>query len=210
MMTGSELNTLLKIPDVEIEKTEITSNNTLSIYLRSTKQGTKCRCCGKHIEKSYGFDREQSIRHTGVFGNKCYLIIKKPRYECPYCESKPVMTQELSWSNRKSSYTIEYEKHIMLSLVNSTIEDVSAKERIGYGAIEGMLERYIKLDINWEEIKELNVIGIDEIALRKGHQDFATLISVHDDNHGVQILGILEGRKKETVKKFSQYSQEVA
>lgn len=208
-MTGSELNLLLGIPDVAIEKTEI-KNNTLLIYVRSTQQGTKCRCCGKHIEKPYGFDREQSIRHRGIFGRECYLIFKKTRYECPYCESKPVTTQELSWSKRKSSYTIEFEKHIMLSLVNSTIEDVSAKERIGYGAIEGILERYITLDINWEEIKELNVIGIDEIALRKGHQNFATLISVQDGNNGVQILGILEGRKKESVKKFSQHSQEVA
>lgn len=206
MITESELNLLLGIPDVEIEKTEI-KNNILFIHLRSTKQGTKCRCCGKPIEKRYGFDREQSIRHIGIFGRECYLIIKKARYECPYCEYNPVTTQELSWNNRKSSYTIEFEKHIMLSLVNSTIEDVSAKEKIGYGAIEGILGRYIKLDINWKEIKELNVIGIDEIALRKGHQNFVTLISAQDRNNGVQILGILEGRKKESVKKFSQHSQ---
>ena len=95
----------------------------------------------------------------------------------------------------------------MLSLINSTIEDVSTKECIGYGAIEGILERHINSRIDWKEIKSLDVIGVDEISMKKGHKDFATLVTTRDEAEGIRILAVLEGHKKETVKKFSLYSQ---
>jgi len=95
----------------------------------------------------------------------------------------------------------------MLSLINSTIEDISTKESIGYGAIEGILERHINSEVDWKEIKSLDVIGIDEISMRKGHKDFATLVTTRDEVDGIRILAVLKGRKKDTVKKFSLYSQ---
>lgn len=93
-------------------------------------------------------------------------------------------------------------------MVNGTIEDVSVKESVGYGAIEGILERYIKSEADWNDIKSLKVIGIDEIGLRKGHGNFVTVVTGRDEStEEPRILAVLEGRKKEVVKKFSRYSR---
>ena len=206
-MTEIDFHSILGIPDVAIEKTGMNSNDEFIIYVKSTKKGTNCHCCGKHTDIQYGFDREQKIRHLSIFGKPSYIVIKQPRYKCQKCDNKPITTQQQSWRTRNCPNTIPFEKHILLSLINSTIEDVSAKESIGYGAIEGILERHINSEVDWEEIKSLNVIGVDEISMRKGHKDFATLVTTRDEAEGIRILAVLKGRKKDTVKKFSLYSQ---
>jgi hypothetical protein len=43
-------------------------------------------------------------------------------------------TQQLEWYSAKSPNTKAYEKYLLLHLVNSTIEDVSTKEGLGYKA----------------------------------------------------------------------------
>lgn len=54
-----------------------------------------------------------------------------------------------------------------------------------------------------EAYKKIEVIGIDEIALKKGHDDFVTVVTGVSSGN-LLILGILEGRKKVTVKDFLQ------
>jgi transposase len=49
--------------------------------------------------------------------------------------------------------------------------------------------------------KKIEVIGIDEISLKKGHKDYVTIITgLEADN--LLILGVLEGRKKAPLKSF--------
>jgi transposase len=65
----------------------------------------------------------------------------------------------------------------------------------------GVIDRYISEEVDWDKIKKLEVIGIDEISLKKGHKDYATIITgyLHEK---IRILGVLEGRKKETIEEF--------
>jgi len=85
--------------------------------------------------------------------------------------------------------------------VNSTVEDVSIKEDVGYEAIMGIIDRYISTEVNWKAIQRLYVIGIDEIALKKGHKDFVTIVTMRVGNE-TRILAVLKDRKKDTVKAF--------
>jgi len=54
------------------------------------------------------------------------------------------------------------------------IEDVALKEEIGVKAIEGIIDRHLKRQVNWKEIKRARVLGLDEIALQKGHDVWLT------------------------------------
>lgn len=88
-----------------------------------------------------------------------------------------------------------------MALINSTIADVSIKEKIGYEVIEGIIERQIDVDVDWDKIKGLDVIGIDEISIKKGHKDFVVIITAFIAGE-LRILAVLKDRKKDTVKKF--------
>ena len=107
----------------------------------------------------------------------------------------------MSWYNSKSRQTKAYEEYVLLNLINSTVSDVSLKENLGYFTITGIIDRYIGAAVNWDEIQRLDVIGLDEISLKKWHQDFVTIVT---GRLGTQtmILAVLENRLKTTVKTF--------
>src|SRR3990172_2478526 len=194
----TEISVFLDIPDIEVIGVERTKNGDYYISVQSTQKGTTCRKCGKFIEKFHGYEKEIVLRHLPILDNKVFIKIKPIRY---MCSDKPTTTQKSSWYTPRSSYTNAYEEYILRCLINSTVEDVSIKEDIGYESIMGVIDRYISEEVDWDKIKKLEVIGIDKISLKKGHKDYATIITgyLHEK---IRILGVLEGRKKETVEEF--------
>ena len=55
----------------------------------------------------------------------------------------------------------------VLQLVNSTVEDVSIKEGPAYESMAGALERRIEGSVDWTGIAEIEILGLDEIALKE-------------------------------------------
>jgi len=120
----------------------------------------------------------------------------------PKGEKKVTTTQQLGWHQAKSPHSRPYEEHVLLQLVNSTIEDVSHKEGLGYDAVEGIVARNVSTKVDWGEFERLDTLGIDEIALKKGHQEYVVPITARMDDGRLKILTVLPDRKKKTVKKF--------
>ena len=191
---------ILGISDITVENVEITDNNEFIITVKSTKEEVRCKKC-EGITSPHGYGRMVELRHLPIFGNETYIRIAPPRGICRNCDDNPTTTQENDWYNGASSCTKAYERHILLSLINSTISDVSIKENIGYKAISGMVDRYIETKVNWEDITEIGLLGIDEISLKKGYKDYVTLITSRVGKES-RILEIIKGRGKAEVKAF--------
>ncbi len=75
------------------------------------------------------------------------------------------------------------------------------KENVGYDAVDGVINRRISNEINWGKIKIIGLLGIDEISLRKGYQDFMTLVTSRYNNK-TRILAVIKGREKTVIKEF--------
>ncbi len=191
----------LDIPDIDIKNMEIIKNEDIIITVVSTVEGTRCHKCGREIVKPYGCGRQIELRHLSILGMNTHIRISPARYQCTHCDGKPVTTQTLNWYDPRSPHTKVYEEHILLEMVNSTVEDVSIKEDLGYEAVMGIIHRCIETEVGWKEIKILDTIGLDEISLKKGHKDFVTLVTARVDKK-ITILAVLKGRKKKTVKEF--------
>lgn len=192
----------LDIENVKIEGVEFTTNHEIVITVTSTFEGTHCQHCGKEIKNFYGFSREITLRHLSILGKPTFIHIKPKRYQCPYCSDHPTTTQKLAWYDPLSPHTRAYENHILLNLVNSTVMDVSIKEDLGYEAVMGIIDRHVSKEVNWNDFKELEIVGVDEIALKKGHKDYVTVVSTRSAEGDNRILAILKDREKATVKKF--------
>jgi transposase len=191
----------LDIPDVEILKVEKNKVEDLIITVRSTKHSCLCHKCGKEAKKINGYAEAILVRHLSILGHQVYLRIKPVRYQCEYCDDKTTTTEQASWYNRRSKFTKAYEEYLLKMLINSTITDISHKEAVSFDDIEGILNRRIEKEVNWDSLKKINILGLDEIALKKGHKDFIVIVSARVGG-GIKILGILPDRKKETVKAF--------
>ena len=72
---------------------------------------------------------------------------------------------------------------------------MSIKEAVGKKVVRGVIDRWISQEIDWKSLKKLGLLGIDEIALRKGYQDYLTLVTGRIDDQ-VRLIGVIEGREK--------------
>ena len=191
----------IDLPNIEIDSIEINRDGEYEIRAHSTQEGCTCRACGRHIDKRHGEDREVRLRHLSILGRPTYIIIAPVRYRCMDCEDHPTTTQQLDWYVRRSPHTIPYEHYILLSLKGRTPAEVSAIEGVGYAAVMGIIDRHISAEVDWAEIGGICILGLDEISLRKGHNDFITVVS-RRCNGQVEVIALLRGRKKEVVKAF--------
>jgi transposase len=82
-------------------------------------------------------------------------------------------------------------------LINSTVADAAHKLGVSEETIDGILDRWIERTVDWDAWERLGVIGLDEIALKRGHRDFVVLVTVPLEGGGVEILAVLADRKKE-------------
>jgi len=80
--------------------------------------------------------------------------------------------------------------------------DVASKLTISDETVLGVLKRWVSPQVHWHEFEHIKVVGIDAIALKRGHRDYVTLITVPLMPQGVAVLAILADRKKQTVVDF--------
>lgn len=92
----------------------------------------------------------------------------------------PTTSQQYDWCERKSKTTKALDQYINHQLIHSTIEDVGRKERLSSELVESALNREVNTAVDWSIYTNLETIGIDEIAIRKGHNNYLTIISVKD------------------------------
>ena len=127
-MAKAQITIPLDIPDVRVLQTTVGERGEILIMIESTKAGTACRKCGRWITKLHGRDEWVTIRHLPVFGRPSYLRYRPKRYQCQGCEGHPTTTEKLEWQDANSPHSFAYDNHLLLQLVNSTVEEVSLKE----------------------------------------------------------------------------------
>src|SRR3954471_16752844 len=189
----------LDIPEVRLLQTEITKDGELILTIESTLHSTTCRRCGRTITEGHGLDEPRLLRHLPILGRVVYLRIRPKRFRCPYCDDHPTTTQELEWYDPNALHTKAYERHLIVQLVNSTVTDVVAKEDVSYDALLGILDRWIATTIDWQALEPFTVLGIDEIALKKGHRDFVAVLTAKATTNRLHVLAILPDRLKATL-----------
>ena len=198
MEDNTKLEELLGIKGIKITKTEMYGWSDFLIHVETTTDVIHCRKCGKKTEKCHGVAKEVKLRHLPMGNRVTYIIIKPKRGMCKHCEGRPTSNQTTDWYSPQQRQTKLYEDHIMLSAINSTVSDVSRKEKIGYMEAAGILSRKVLDEVNWDEIKAIGSLGIDEIAVKKGYSGYLTIISSHFDGRKT-ILKVIKGKKKEDV-----------
>jgi transposase len=189
----------LDIPNVRILQSDVTKSNELILTVESRLSSTSCRRCGRTLTEQHGVDRARLLRHLPVLGRPLYLRIRPKRFRCPDCDGYPTTTQVLDWYDPDALHTKAYEQHLIVQLVNSTIADVGIKEDVSYAALLGILDRWIAKSVEWDTLKPFTTLGIDEIALKKGHREYVAVITAQTAAGKLHLLAVLPDRLKATV-----------
>ena len=160
----------LDLPEVRVLKYEVSGQ--IIIAVESTREWAICHKCGQKIREFHSYGRQLRLRHMPILGRPVIIEIRPKRFRCPTCEGNPTTTQKLEWYDERSQNTKAYDQWLLLQTIGSTISDVARKEGISYDRVLGSIERLVLATVDWDEIEQLYVLGLDEIALKKGHRDF--------------------------------------
>ena len=203
MGSKTKLKIDLKLNSIKVKKVTIDSNGDYHIYVSCTATNTSCYLCGKKITKSHGQCNESRIEHLPILDQRVFIHVKWPRFKCDECDDNPTTSFKPNWLNDTGSLTREYENYCLKFLINTTIKDVAEKLSTTEEVIEGIIYRNIKTTINWNQVKPTK-IGLDEIALRKGHSHYVTIVSDLSNNTKIKILAVIDGRSKDDILPFLQ------
>jgi transposase len=193
---------LLGVDEVEVLSAGVNEQGELIIDVESTVKSTSCHKCHQEASQGHGHDEARLVRHLPVFGLKSYVRFRPKRFGCGHCPEAPTTTHQVQWCLPRSPHSRAFEEHILLQLVNSTVEDVSHKEEVSYDEVLGIIDRHLGVAVNWSEFEQLGVMGIDEIALKKGHQDYVVIVTARLNDGQVKLLAVLPDRTKKTLVKF--------
>jgi transposase len=199
----AEFRIPLDIPSLEIISQATNNKGEIILSVRSTKTETPCHKCGKPATIRHGNGPTQTIRHLPVLDTPMYLVITSVRYKCEHCDGSITTTEAYDWCKKGSHITNGLSDYLMRQLIHSTVEDVTKKEKIGYKKLTVAINNTIATEVNWASYVSLKILGIDEIAIKKGHKDYVTVISTKSTPDGqVSVLAVLPGRLKKDVVAF--------
>ena len=191
----------LELSGFEIINTEETSRDIIA-FGKTTESGTKCRICGILADRFHGYDEQRLVRHLSACGKLLYLAYCPARYQCTECDLQlPTTTATPSFHYVKSQFTYEFEQRILLELVNSTVVDAGKKYEVTEKELQGIVDRHLAGKVDWSKFTNLGVIGIDEIAIKKGRSNYITIVTAIVEGK-VVILGVILGRRKRDIKRF--------
>jgi transposase len=105
-------------------------------------------------------------RDLGAAGFRIELKFERVRVSCPRCG---VRVEALDWLARNPRYTARYALHVSALCRKMTIKDVAQAERLHHTTVKDLDNLYMAEQLPRHPMPTTVAIGVDEIAIRKGH-----------------------------------------
>ena len=178
------LTQLLAIPNYTVVGVEMTED-TITLSIESTLEGRKCPRCGRYCADLHE-NHPRVVRDLPISGKICYLRFVRRRFFCPVC-NKP-FSEPLGFVQEHRDYTNRYQEQIFHQVRENNITSVQRFEDLTYDQIESIFLTEARERIPANPFANLKRLGIDEISLRKGKQDFVLVLTNLDTAEVVDVL----------------------
>ena len=184
------ISKVFNISELNIENITISVEN-ITIDVESPKSSRKCKHCGEDCttvhQKSY-----RHVKDLPAFGREVSLCVKVRQFYCPKCDKH--FSETFDFVRPNKHLTIRYEEWLYKSMTKTNVTAISEREGIDWKTLQNIIRHYAAKTFNLAELwRFVRQIGIDEIALSKGHKNYVVVLV---DLETGALLDILEGRKK--------------
>lgn len=172
------------------------------LILACTEEKVECKNC-TNVTNELHQTRHVMVRDLPISGQIVYLKVPRRKFYCKHCQQ--YFTESLEFMTARRKYTERYEKYIYQRVNVSSIEQVKREESLSWDQVNGIYKHQCEaLKTNWGEVKRL---GMDEIAKRKGHKSFVTVLGDMDKGKLIDMIDSHE--QKEIIEAIMQQPLEV-
>lgn len=161
-----------------------------------------CPVCKEGSLIYYDKSGVRRVRDFSIGGKRCYLEFDSVRMYCDHCQK--VLTEYLPWLGSYHRMTYRYREYIANLCDYLPVMDVCDLEVLDKNTVYRIDRFYLSLRERSRVKKEVKYLGIDEIAIKKGHK-YATLFY---DLERREVIGMVKGRSfKETNRFFKRFGK---
>jgi len=126
------------------------------------------------------------VRDLGVADWRIYLEFGRWRVYCPRCRS--VFVEQLDWLARNPRYTQRFALYVGKLCREMTNKAVAEAERLHHSTVKDLDKLYMAQQVKLAGLPAPRAIGVDEIAIRKGH-DYRIVVSDLDRGRPIWVGG---------------------
>jgi transposase len=194
-------------PDIDVTATELLGLGEFVVEwydIDEAKQETIFYC---RIRADYGLCprcrsvsgdihqyKRRRVRDMMCFGHTIYLLFDIRRFRCPECHK--VFTESLDSITFNQQYTRRFEWMVYQECLSQTIQDVARKLEMNWHTVERIFHTKACEQLQYSEKQFPRILGVDEIANKKGHKQYLLVIS---DLQRKCVIEVLPNRLKETL-----------
>jgi transposase len=140
--------------------------------------------------------RERRWRHLDTCEFETWIVARVPRIKL---SSGEIVTVKVPWAESLGRFTIAMERRIIHILQECpSVTRAARLAGITRDQAEGVMRRAVERGIDRREQTPLELVGIDEKAIRKGHRYASVLCDLVEGN----VIEVVEGRTKEAASKM--------
>jgi len=155
-----------------------------------------CSHCGHRCRTHYD-KRTCRVRDLSVAGFRIYLEFERWRVKCPRCGG--VHVEQLDWLAKNPRYTQRYALHVGKLCRDMPNKAVAELQHLHDSTVKDLDKLYMQQQVARAGMPAPRAIGVDEIAVRKGHE-YRVVVSDLDRHRPIWVGG--EGRKEADIDQF--------
>jgi len=142
--------------------------------------------------------KDRCVRHLDIWEMKTLVHFPQRRFDCDVC-GQP-FTENLAWINPKRRQTSVFEMHIYERVKHKTPrKQVAVQEGLHEATVLDIFKRQAKRAARQVDDRRVRILGVDEISLRKGHKQYALVLS---DLERRRVIAVLPNRLKKTFEEW--------
>jgi transposase len=190
------LLTLLNLSELSIEKTTLKEGH-IRLFVQSKETSRHCPHCNCECTK-VNQTTYREIKDLPSFGRTVQLTLRVRVFKCLPCAK--TFAETFDFVRPKQHLTRRYEENIYKRMKSTDLTAIAQQEKIAWKTLQNILRHYFYKTVDMEKkFASVTSIGIDEIALHKGHRDFVIVLVDLDTG---DLLDILKGRTKAILKSY--------
>ena len=162
------------------------------------RMNSKARCSGcSQAAPCYDTLNPRRDEFIPILGYPVFFCYARRRVNCASCGIK---VERVPWSEGKKQLTTTYMIYLAQWAKILSWQEVARHFRTSWAKVFQSAEYVVNYGLLHRELNNIEAIGVDEIARRKGHNYLTVVYQI--DHHQRRLLHIEEGRTESSLNRF--------
>lgn len=153
-----------------------------------------CAGCGRTVTRIHE-TITRKVRDLPILDAQTWLLVPRRRLLCPHCGPS---LERLSWLDRYARVTRRLAESVARLCRVLTVKHVADFFGLSWDQVKEIDKRALREQVGTVDLSSVEVIGMDEFALHKGHR-YATVVV---EPYRKEVLWIGQGRSRESIRPF--------